>query len=300
MPSLLPIVVTTPTGDIGHRVVEGLLRAGAPVRVVARDPSRLPTTVRERVEVVEGSHGDPEVVERAFAGVDAALWVAPPNPVAPSLAAAYVDFARPAAEAIRRQGVRRVVSVSALGHGTPRERRAGLVTASFEMDALLASAGAAFRALACPSFMDNVLRQVDAIRTQGTFYGPLDGAAKHPTCATADIAAAAARLLLDDAWTGAGHVAVLGPEDLSADDQAAIITAVLGRPVRYARVSPDALEAQFRERGASDAFVRGYLEMMAAKDDGLDDAEPRTAASTTPTSFHAWCERELRPAIEAA
>lgn len=294
------IVVTTPTGDIGRQVVERLLEAGAPLRVVVRDPSKLPAAVRERVEIVEGSHGDPSVVDRAFAGADAVFWLAPPNPTAPTLESVYVDFARPAVEAIRAHGVKRIVSVSALGHGTPRERTAGLVTASFEMDDLLAGTGAAFRALAMPSFMDNMLRQVDAIRTQGAFYGPLDGSAKHPTCATVDIASAAARLLLDDAWTGKGHVAVLGPEDLSPDDQAAIMTEVLGRPVRYMRISWDALEGQFRSRGASDAFVRGYLDMMTAKEEGLDDAEPRTPESSTPTTFQAWCEKVLKPAIEAA
>jgi hypothetical protein len=35
-------------------------------------------------------------------------------------------------------------------------------------------------------------------------------------------------------------------------------------------------------------------------DEGLDLAEPRTAASTTPTSFRQWSEDTLKPAIETA
>jgi hypothetical protein len=31
------------------------------------------------------------------------------------------------------------------------------------------------------------------------------------------------------------------------------------------------------------------LDMAVAKDNGLDNAEPRTPQSTTPTSFRQWC-----------
>jgi hypothetical protein len=38
---------------------------------------------------------------------------------------------------------------------------------------------------------------------------------------------------------------------------------------------------------------------MVAKDDGVDNAEPRTPESTTPTSFRDWCEQVLKPAVVA-
>ena len=69
------IVVTTPTGHIGRQVLENLLDGGEPVRVIVRDPSRLPRSLRERVEVVQGSHGDADIVDRAFAGADAVFWL---------------------------------------------------------------------------------------------------------------------------------------------------------------------------------------------------------------------------------
>jgi uncharacterized protein YbjT (DUF2867 family) len=47
------IVITAPTGDIGHQVLKNVLRGGAPVRVIARDPSALPAQIYERVEVVK-------------------------------------------------------------------------------------------------------------------------------------------------------------------------------------------------------------------------------------------------------
>jgi uncharacterized protein YbjT (DUF2867 family) len=69
------IVITTPTGLIGRQVLDNVLEGGdEPVRAIVRDPTKLPSHVRERVEVVEGSHGDRDVVDRAFGGADSVFW----------------------------------------------------------------------------------------------------------------------------------------------------------------------------------------------------------------------------------
>jgi hypothetical protein len=70
----------------------------------ARDPSRLPSHTRERVEVVQGSHGDIDVGTKAFAGADPVFWLVLPDPHAESVEAAYVDFTRPACDAFKSQG----------------------------------------------------------------------------------------------------------------------------------------------------------------------------------------------------
>jgi uncharacterized protein YbjT (DUF2867 family) len=295
------IVITTPTGDIGRQVL-GILLASAPssgekLRVIVRDPARLPGEVRDRVDVVTGSHSDAGVVDRAFAGADAVFWVVPPDPHAPSLEAAYCGFTQAAAQAFRVHGVGHVVGVSALGRGTPVAGRAGLVTASLGMDDLIAGTGVAYRALANPSFMDNLLRQVRSIRDQGVFTGTAAADRKAPAAATSDIAARAAGLLLDRSWTGAGSVPVLGPEDLSPQDMARIMAGVLGAPVRYERQSPGDFSAALAGYGMGDAVVRGMADMMRAKDEGLDDGVPRTPETTSPTTFRQWCEEVLKPAV---
>jgi uncharacterized protein YbjT (DUF2867 family) len=289
------IVITTPTGNIGHHVVEHLFDAGEKLRVVARDPGKLPGTIRDRVEVIEGSHGDAAVVERAFDGAEAVFWVAPPNP-SDTLDDTYVNFARPAAEAIRRHGVARVVAVTALGRGTEWQDRAGLVTASIRMVDLLGATGAAVRGLAMPGFMDNALQQVGAIR-QGQMFGPLDPDKKVPHTATRDMGAASARLLQDRSWTGQEDVPLLGPEDLSFNDIAAILSEVLGHEVRYLQIPFDGFKAQLMERGMSEAFAQSYVDMMRAKNEGMDNAAPRASDNTGPTTFRQWAEQELRPAV---
>jgi hypothetical protein len=44
-------------------------------------------------------------------------------------------------------------------------------------------------------------------------------------------------------------------------------------------------------------MAQGTLDMMVAKNEGLDNAEPRTHKNTTPTSFRQWCEEVLKPAV---
>ena len=59
------------------------------------------------------------------------------------------------------------------------------------MDDLIASSGVAYRALTNPSFMDNIVRQAEAIKTQGMFFSPIAGERKLPAVATRDTAAPA-------------------------------------------------------------------------------------------------------------
>ena len=223
--------MTTPTGNIGHHVVQDLIAGGEDVRVIVCDGGKLPAAVREKVDVFEGSHRDAAVVDCAFAGADALFWVAPPT-LEEMLDEIYVEFTRPAAEAIRRHSIGHVVVVTTLGRGTEWQDRAGLVTASMHIIDLLSDSGAAVRGLATPGFMENALQQVDAIK-RGQMFGPIDPDRKLPHTATCDTGAAAARLLMDRSWTGQEDFPVLGPEDLSFDEIAGIVSEVIGREVRY-------------------------------------------------------------------
>lgn len=294
------IVITAPTGNIGRHLVSLLLESaparGEELRVIVRDPARLPEAVRERVEVVTGSHGDPAVVDRAFAGADAVFWIVPPDATR-TPEDAYRGFTRPAAHALAVHGVGHVVGVSALGRGTAVAARAGLVTASLAMDDLIAETGVACRALANPSFFENVLEETDSIREKGVFGDLVDADRKAPMVAVADIAAAAAALLLDRSWTGTGSVPVLGPQDLSPNDLARIMTERLGLPVRYERQAPDDVCTTLVGYGLDPAFVQGIVDMKRAKDDGLDAGVARTPETASPTTFEQWCAQTLKPAV---
>lgn len=288
------IVVTTPTGQIGSQLVANLLAARVPVRVIARKPEKLPAELLARVEVVQGSTSDVAVLSRALRNAGALFWLIPPPFQQTDLHAYMLQFTEPLCEAIAAQGVQRVVAVSSLGRG---RAKSALLLPAFAMDDTIARTGVGYRALWCPGFMENMLRQLQPLRDQGLFFGP-DRPDANALVATRDIAATAAELLLDESWTGQGGQAVLGPEDLSCNDMASIMSDVLGKPVRFQQVPPAEYKAQLIRNGASEAMAQGIVDMVAEfREQGIYDAQPRTPENTTPTTFRAWCHQVLKPAV---
>ncbi len=291
------IVVTTPTGNIGSKVVKHLLAANEAVRVIVRDPAKLAPEVHGKADVVEGSIEDENVLSRAFEGAESVFLVVPPSFHSNNNMEYYLHFSRPACHAIKSQGVKRAVGVSVLGRGLALATNAGPITACLAKDEEIENTGVDYRALWCPGFMENMLGQVEPIKQQGMFFAPFPPDFKTRFVATRDIASSGAKLLLDKSWTGQGGLAVLGSEDLSYNDMAAIMTDVLGKPIRFQQIPGEALKAQLIKVGASEAVAQGIVDMMAAKANGLDKAEPRTTENTTPTSFRQWCEEVLKPAV---
>lgn len=269
------IVVTTHTGRIGHQVLDNVLGSAEAIRVIARDPSHLSPRVRERVEVMQGSHDDIAVVTRAFADADCVFWLVPTTRHADSVEGHYLDFTRPACEAIKSQGVKRVVGVSTLGCGLAGN--AGQLSAALAMDELLESTDVSYRALHKPFFLENLLNQVESIKSQGLFFLANSGDRPLPTLATCDIAAVAAKLLLDNSWRGL--------DDQSPNDMAQVISEVLELPVRFQQITSSAYTAMLMQHGMTEA---------AAQDQGIYSTKPRAAQSIT--NFRQWCEDVLGPA----
>ena len=291
------IVITTPTGQIGRQVLDNVLDSGEPIRVIARDPSRLPSRARGRVEVVRGSMDDLNVVNEAFTGADSVFWLTPPNPQAESIESHYLGFTQTACKAIGSQGVKRVIGITSLGRGL--SKNAGQISASLDADELIERTGVSFRAVSMPFLMENLLGQVESIKDQRMFFMPNSADLGFATVATGDAAAVAAELLLDDSWSGQEVVPVLGPDDLSPNEMAKIMSEALDRPVHYQRVSGEVYKATLMQYGMSEDWAQGLVDMAAAMDGGVYDAGQRTAESAGRTSFRQWCEKALKPAVLA-
>jgi len=155
------------------------------------------------------------------AEADRMFWLVPPPPFSypGSAERYYLDFTRPACEAIRGLGAG-VVGVSTLGHGY--QGKAGLLSAALAMDNLIEGTGAAYQALALPFFMENLLHQAQEIKKQATFSMANAADRPLPAVATRDAAAAAA-LLLDTSWSGQASVPVAGPDNLTPDGMAEVM-----------------------------------------------------------------------------
>lgn len=196
----MSIVVTTPTGNIGHQVVGKLLKAGESLRVISRHPYKLPDEVRAKAEVIQGSTDDSEVLVQALDGAEVMFWCIPQSHTQENVLDYYLQFTKAAAIAIHQTQIPRVVSVSSGGKGLAKN--AGAISALHAMEDLLNETGAAMRHLRCGSFMENFLWQAGAIAHQGKFFYPLPGDYSIPMVATLDIGTIAAQWLMKQDWTG--------------------------------------------------------------------------------------------------
>src|SRR5437867_11559279 len=123
----MPTLVTGATGRVGSRFVPRLLDQGVEVRILARDAERSSALQGRGAELLVGDLREPEVLQRALAGVDAVVHLAaafrgvPPEEAVAVNRTAAVEAAR----AALRAGVGRFVFVSTnLVYGPGRGRPA--------------------------------------------------------------------------------------------------------------------------------------------------------------------------------
>ncbi|NEW25824.1 NAD(P)-dependent oxidoreductase [Nocardia cyriacigeorgica] len=109
------IAIFGATGTLGRHVLERALRQGHEVTVLTRDASRVSTT-HDNLRVLEGDVLDPAAVEGAVAGQDAVL-ISLGNG---RKGVVRAEGTRTVIEAMRRNGVKRLICQSTLGVGDSR------------------------------------------------------------------------------------------------------------------------------------------------------------------------------------
>lgn len=289
------IVVTTPTGHIGNRVVEKLLAAQAEVTVFVRNPERLAATVRPRVQVATGELEDAAALTRATEGADVLFFLVPPNTSTTAWRDWQRQLGRNAAQAIGANRIRRAVVLSSFG---AQRGDLGPISGLGEVERLIQAAAPDVLSVRAGFFMENLLQAVPTLRESGAIYNALPPAVKLPMVATGDIGDVVAAQLVDRSWRGHRTIGVLGPADLSMSEVATIIGHALGRTVTYTQVPFEAAEDAMRKGGLSESVVEGYGAMLRGLSQGNVGAEPRTAETTTPTMLAAFARTIIRPAVQ--
>ncbi|MET8297673.1 NAD(P)H-binding protein [Streptomyces sp. NPDC005180] len=290
----MTIVVTTPTGHVGSRVVRLLLQAGVRPRVLVRDPARLGEETRERADVCQGDLTDAGFVREAVAGARSVFWVDPTphttaDPVSVSLATAA-----PMVSAARAGDVGRVVLLSSIG--AEKRHGVGHIDALAGIEEELDATGVDVLHLRCAYFFTNLLLDLDGLR-RGVLSTAFDPGHRMPWVDPRDIGDVVAARLLNDGWRGRVVQAVHGPEDLTFEQVARILTEALGRSVRLEPVGDDAVRKALRTAGLPPSAVEGIVGMTAGSRD-LVPEQPRDALTTTPTRLAGWAHAELRPLLE--
>lgn len=282
------IILTTPTGNIGSKVLRALLddpKLNQPVRVVVRDAGKLPAEVAGRVEIAEGSADDGEFLRGACKGGEALFWCQPDTPTAEDYLGAYERWSETARAAIDGAGIRRVVAIS--GAGEVPKTPAGPVSGLHRLEGVLSQSRAACRFLRCGSYFSNVLWQWEGIQQEGVFAYTMPGEVRTPQVAPEDIGRVAAEWLIKRDWDGRKAVSLLGPVDLSYDEVAAELTRQLGRPVRYVQMPEEAYREMSVGFGLSASAAQGLVDMFAYLATEYRN-DPEADRSLTPTTFGEW------------
>lgn len=290
----MKIAVAGATGNVAGRALEKLVQAGADVTVLVRHPEKLPQALRSKVRVEQGALEDGAFVARATQGAQALFWFTPPTFEVKDLKAYALNLADNAARAIRENKIERVVFLSS--HAADREGF-GPVSLAGKVEKVLESAAPHTVALRAAGFMENLFSSIPALKN-GSFFGAASPQTQYPLVATRDIGDVAAKWLLDDKWSGHRVQGVHGPQDLSADEQAAILTRVLGKPVKYQKVPVQQIREGLLKNGVNPSIADSYTEMLGsfARDD-YAPSKKRTPETTTPTTLEAFVREILAPRL---
>ncbi|PKV89593.1 NAD(P)H-binding protein [Streptomyces sp. TLI_146] len=291
----MTIVVTTPTGHVGSRVVRLLLQAGVRPRVLVRDPARLDEATRARVDVRQGDLTDADFVRDSVAGTRTVFWVDPTPHTTADPIETSLRTAAPLTEAARAGEVERVVLLSSIG--AEKRHGVGHIDALAGIEEQLDATGADILHLRCAYFFTNLLFDLEGL-AKGVLTTAFDPSHPMPWVDPRDIGDVVAARLLNDTWQGRVVQAVHGPEDLTFHQVARILTEALGRPVRLNAVTDHATRDALRAAGLPPSAVEGMVGMTAGSRD-LVPEQPRDLLTTTPTPLSGWAHAHLRPLLES-
>jgi uncharacterized protein YbjT (DUF2867 family) len=280
-------------------VAKNLLTGGQKVRVVGRNAANLQPLAAQGAEIFIGDVTDASALTTAFHKADAAYVMIPPNPTSSDFRAFQNRASDAIAAAVRKAGVKNVVSLSSFGADKPNGT--GPVAGLHELEEKLNQIdGANVLHLRAGYFMENTLPQVGAIRMLGSVIGPVSPNLKLPMIATRDIGTAAADALSRLGFQGKQTKELQGQRDLDYTEAATIIGKAIGKPdLGYIQAPDNQIRAAMVQMGMSDNFAGLILEMAGALNAGhMRALEPRSAANTTPTKFDTFVDESFVPAYK--
>jgi len=230
----MTILVTGATGRVGRHVVEQLVKRGAKVRVLTRDPSK--ANVPAGVEVAKGDLLDIDALRAAFKGVKTLFLLNAVTGDEFTQAIITLNVAREA-------GVERVVYQSVFdADGAVNVPHFAVKSGAERM---LAKMGFSATILRPSYFIDNELMIKDVILNHGVYPMPI-GSKGVAMVDGRDIAEVAAiELIRRDQAPGKlplETINLVGPDTLTGPQVAKIWSEILGRPIAYGGDDPSGFE----------------------------------------------------------
>ncbi|TIW99742.1 MAG: NmrA/HSCARG family protein [Mesorhizobium sp.] len=235
----MTILVTGATGNVGRQVVEHLVKRGADVRALVRDPSKASFTAG--VSVVQGDFLDVDSLRKAMSGVSTLFLL---NAVVPD----EFTQALVALNVARSAGIERVVYLSVI-HADVYVNVPHFA-GKFGVERMIEQMDFQGTILRPAYFIQNDLMIEDVITGYGTYTMPI-GAKGLAMIDVRDIAEIAALELLRRERSAEPlaleRINLVGPQTLTGQDIATIWSDVLARPINYVGDNTEGFEQNLKQ-----------------------------------------------------
>ncbi|RMC36629.1 NmrA family protein [Paracoccus alkanivorans] len=266
-------VIFGANGRAGGETANALIRHGEEVRVVLRRPEQARAWRARGADVAIADINDTGAVVAALQGASGAFLLSPP-PIAGDPYAQAVETGAAFAQAVQRAGLSKAVILSSIG--AQHASGTGVIATLNQIETLLDGAAPAIAFLRSGYFVETWSEVANSVVEEGVLPSFIETDRKFPMVSTMDVGSAAADLLCEDRQ-GQRVVQLIGPEDWSPGDVAAIFAELLDRPVTPAFIAPEHRAAVLAEAGipapVADALLgmyEGISSGRVALEDGVE------------------------------
>ncbi|MES2438182.1 MAG: SDR family oxidoreductase [Verrucomicrobiota bacterium] len=278
------LFVTGASGQLGRQTVEFLLASGkGDIIAGSRDPAKIADLVAKGAEARAVDFDHPDTLAAAFEGVDRLLLVSTDAIDQPGHRLVQHTAAIKAAVAA---GVKHILYTSAT-RAAPDSASIALQD-HYETEQAVIASGLSHTILRNALYVDNLLMSLPQIIASGQWFHAA-AAGKISRVTREDCARVAAAALAAD-FMGNRILEISGPELLTCDETAAIISRLSGKQVTAIAIDKAGLMDGLAEAGLPDIFVRllatfdtaqanGEFEILTSVIRDLTGREPATVES---------------------
>ncbi|MGJ4964329.1 SDR family oxidoreductase [Bradyrhizobium sp. HKCCYLRH3061] len=235
----MTILVTGATGNVGRRVVEQLVKRGADVRALVRDPAK--ANFPAGVQIAQGDLLDIDSLRGALSGVSTLFLLNAVTSDEFTQALVALNIAREA-------GIERIVYLSVIHSdvyvNVPH------FAGKFAVERMIEQMGLNATILRPAYFMNNDLTIRDVVRGYGVYPMPI-GSKGLAMIDARDIGEIAAIELIRREQSSTPlpltRINLVGPDTLTGADAAAVWSEVLGRPIGYGGDNTAGFETNLRQ-----------------------------------------------------
>jgi uncharacterized protein YbjT (DUF2867 family) len=282
-----PILVTGASGKTGRRVVAAIAKRDGAVRaLVRRAVAGAELRQNGAADFVIGDLTDSESLKRAVQGVGQVLHICPPmHPKEDAIARTLIDLSGDA-------GVERFVLYSVLHPilaDVPHHDR------KLQAERYLVDSSLPYTILQPGRYMQHLVPIWKSVLATGVHSMPFSVTSKFSLADLSDLAEASARVMTDPGHEGATYE-LAGPQALSQDDMAAILSELLGRPIRAQAKPADQLRREMEAAGVPAERIDTMSKMNAHYDSHGLIGNPnvlRWILGREPNDFAGFVRREL-------